>query len=71
MTKEEIADVLEQIATLLELKDENPFKVRAYTNAARLPRARARAGVHVRRYPNPVRITLPAQSKLQGSYLSH
>ena len=35
MTKEEIADVLERIATLLELKNENPFKIRAYTNAAR------------------------------------
>src|SRR5512132_3527307 len=35
MTKEEIARVLEQIATLLELKNENPFKIRAYTNAAR------------------------------------
>ena len=35
MTKEGIAEVLEQIATLLELKDENPFKIRAYTNAAR------------------------------------
>src|SRR5947207_9770157 len=35
MTKEEIAAVLERIATLLELKDENPFKIRAYTNAAR------------------------------------
>ena len=35
MTKEEIAGVLDKIATLLELKDENPFKVRAYTNAAR------------------------------------
>jgi DNA polymerase (family 10) len=35
MTKEEIAVVLEQIATLLELKAENPFKIRAYTNAAR------------------------------------
>src|SRR5215813_4082907 len=35
MTKEEIAGVLEEIATLLELKAENPFKVRAYTNAAR------------------------------------
>src|SRR5216117_4576503 len=35
MTKEEIAGVLEKIATLLELKDENPFKVRAYTNGAR------------------------------------
>ena len=35
MTKEEIASALEQIATLLELKNENPFKIRAYTNAAR------------------------------------
>ena len=35
MTKEEIAGVLEQIGTLLELKNENPFKIRAYTNAAR------------------------------------
>src|SRR5215468_4232000 len=35
MTKEEIAGVLEQIATLLELKAANPFKIRAYTNAAR------------------------------------
>src|SRR5436853_849621 len=35
MTKEEIAGILEQIATLLELKGENPFKVRAYSNAAR------------------------------------
>jgi len=35
MTKDEIAGVLEQIATLLELKGENPFKIRAYTNAAR------------------------------------
>jgi DNA polymerase (family 10) len=35
MNKEEIAGVLEQIATLLELKAENPFKIRAYTNAAR------------------------------------
>src|SRR5499426_4151349 len=35
MTKEDIAGVLEKIATLLELKAENPFKIRAYTNAAR------------------------------------
>jgi DNA polymerase (family 10) len=35
MTKNEIAAVLEEIATLLELKDENPFKIRAYANAAR------------------------------------
>src|SRR6266446_3295053 len=35
MTKEQIASVLERIAMLLELKGENPFKIRAYTNAAR------------------------------------
>src|SRR6202008_1369343 len=35
MTKSEIAGVLEQIAALLELKGENPFKIRAYVNAAR------------------------------------
>jgi DNA polymerase (family X) len=35
MTKTEIASVLEDVAALLELKGENPFKIRAYTNAAR------------------------------------
>jgi DNA polymerase (family 10) len=35
MTKEEIAGILERIAALLELKGENPFKIRAYVNAAR------------------------------------
>src|SRR6266404_904487 len=35
MTKSEIAGILENIAALLELKGENPFKIRAYTNAAR------------------------------------
>src|SRR3712207_3234628 len=35
MDKAAIADVLEKTATLLELKGENPFKIRAYTNAAR------------------------------------
>src|SRR5437588_5199145 len=35
MTKSQIAEVLEEIATLLELKGENPFKIRAYANAAR------------------------------------
>src|SRR5215475_14508887 len=35
MTKSQIAQVLEEIGTLLELKDENPFKIRAYANAAR------------------------------------
>lgn len=35
MTKRDIADVLNDIATLLELKGENPFKIRAYSNGAR------------------------------------
>lgn len=35
MTKNEIADVLAEIGTLLELKGENPFKVRAYQSGAR------------------------------------
>ncbi|HJT79831.1 MAG TPA: DNA polymerase/3'-5' exonuclease PolX [Chthoniobacterales bacterium] len=35
MDKAAIAKALEEIGTLLELKDENPFKIRAYANAAR------------------------------------
>ena len=35
MDKAGIANTLEKMATLLELKGENPFKIRAYTNAAR------------------------------------
>jgi len=35
VTKNEIADVLSEIGTLLELKGENPFKVRAYLAGAR------------------------------------
>jgi len=35
MTKDEIIQIFENIARLLELKGENPFKVRAYTHAAR------------------------------------
>jgi len=35
MTKNEIAAVLEEIGALLELNGENPFKIRAYVNAAR------------------------------------
>ena len=34
MTREKMAEVLEEIALLLELKDENPFKVRAYRHGA-------------------------------------
>jgi ribosomal protein S13 len=36
MTKQEIAEVFEEIGALLELKSENPFRVRAYYNAARM-----------------------------------
>ncbi len=35
MDKGDIAEIFEQIATILELKGENPFRVRAYQNAAR------------------------------------
>jgi DNA polymerase (family X) len=35
MTRYEIAKILEEIALLLEMKGENPFKSRAYQNAAR------------------------------------
>lgn len=35
MRAAEVADVLEEIGRLLEFKGENPFKVRAYANAAR------------------------------------
>lgn len=35
MDKAQIAEILSEIGTLLELKGENPFKTRAYANAAR------------------------------------
>src|SRR6266851_1806352 len=36
MDKEKVAEILVDIGTLLELKGENPFKTRAYANAARI-----------------------------------
>jgi DNA polymerase (family 10) len=42
MTNADIADALEQIAELLEFKGENPFRVRAYRNAAQSVRDYAR-----------------------------
>ena len=36
MNKADIVDVLEDIAVLLELKGENPFKIRAYATGARV-----------------------------------
>src|ERR1051325_8444434 len=35
MDKDQVAEILVSIGTLLELKGENPFKTRAYFNAAR------------------------------------
>src|SRR6476659_890162 len=35
MDKHQVAEILINIGTLLELKGENPFKTRAYANAAR------------------------------------
>jgi DNA polymerase (family 10) len=35
MTKDQVIEILNEIATLLDLKGENPFKSRAYVNAAR------------------------------------
>lgn len=35
LSKEEISDILEEIGILLELRGENTFKIRAYTNGAR------------------------------------
>src|SRR5689334_14064757 len=35
MTKDEVADALDEIGTLLELKGENTFRANAYHNAAR------------------------------------
>ena len=36
MNKKEVAHILEEIGTILDLKGENPFKVRAYYNGARI-----------------------------------
>ena len=39
----EIADMFEQLADLLEIREENPFRIRAYRNAARVVRAHPRS----------------------------
>lgn len=39
ITRETLAEVLEEIALLLELKGENPFKIRAYRNGADVVRS--------------------------------
>ena len=39
VTRDQLAEVLEEIALLLELKGENPFKIRAYRNGAEVVRS--------------------------------
>jgi DNA polymerase (family 10) len=39
MDKQKVADILNEIALYLELKGENPFKIRAYENGARVVQA--------------------------------
>ncbi|RKY46638.1 MAG: histidinol-phosphatase, partial [Candidatus Neomarinimicrobiota bacterium] len=36
MTNEQIAEIFKELGAILELKGENPFKARAYYNAARI-----------------------------------
>ncbi len=55
MTRDEMADVLDEIALLLELKDENPFKVRAYRHGAET----------VRGFDGEI-VSLAANNELQG-----
>ena len=55
MTRENLAEVLEQIALLLELKGENPFKVRAYRQGAET----------VRNYDGEI-VELAAKNELVG-----
>ena len=54
-TRETLIDVLEQIATLLELKAENPFKIRAYRTGAET----------VRTYPGDF-LQLARDNQLEG-----
>lgn len=55
MSREEMVRVLEEIALLMELKDENPFKIKAY-----------RAGAEtVRTYPDDI-VALAAANELKG-----
>ena len=55
MTRENLAEVLEEIALLLELKDENPFKIRAYRQGAET----------VRNYDGEI-VELAAKNQLTG-----
>lgn len=55
ISRDAIADVLDEIALLLEIKGENPFKIKAYRNGAET----------VRQYDGDI-VTLAANNKLEG-----
>lgn len=55
MTRETLADTLEEIALLLELKGENPFKIRAYRSGAET----------VSQFPGDI-VALAREEKLDG-----
>ena len=55
MTREILVDVMERIALLLELKGENPFKIRAYRTGAEV----------VRGHPEDI-VQLARENKLEG-----
>jgi DNA polymerase (family X) len=55
MTRDEMANTLEEIALLLELKDENPFKIKAYRTGAET----------VRTFPDDI-IALAAANEITG-----
>ena len=52
MTNDRIADTFEQIADLLEFQGANPFRMRAYRNAARTLVA------HLQRHPDFLNLML-------------
>jgi len=55
MSREEMVTILEEIALLLELKDENPFKIKAYRSGAET----------VRSFPDDI-VALAAANELTG-----
>ncbi|MGA0901116.1 MAG: helix-hairpin-helix domain-containing protein [Luteolibacter sp.] len=55
MTREDLAEALDQIALLMELKGENPFKIRAYRNGSDI----------VREFEDDI-VKLAKDGKLQG-----
>jgi DNA polymerase (family 10) len=55
MSREEMVTILEEIALLLELKDENPFKIKAYRSGAETARS----------YPDDI-VALAAANELTG-----